>query len=360
MWFAHIFDNNTTEKCSENAIKDVKEYMNQFLIKIDCMEYIILHLVNLKKSGFGKEDYLDMKTSYKISLGKHISEDNTKKINKKYFRLIKDRINRYDKSINVQIAASEDEKEKLLSIEKSVIEYIELKKEFEHINKVKQDMSLIKENLLKQQGLIDEINKDFNNIYKKAYTEEINSIEWNPNNLLILKELLRKEAEIILENPLSIHIAEWRAKISELTTSPQNRLFTDLSRINSLSRDIQKYKSEKHIKCYHAVFATNKKDIFPINETESNNGFYICIDNPQYSRAIKLNQDPSNLGKDIKVFGFSIPASLFRKMFISDSNPGPDKGSELITEAYNNSYYLPVPRYPLFNYYLYHKIINAI
>jgi len=76
--------------------------------------------------------------------------------------------------------------------------------------------------------------------------------------------------------------------------------------------------------------------------------------------AVKIMADRSpNVSVYRNTVKFKMPVSLFKKLFIEDKSEG-QPGDELSIEAYEHSYFLPVSRFPLFNYYFNKGLIGIL
>ena len=100
---------------------------------------------------------------------------------------------------------------------------------------------------------------------------------------------------------------------------------------------------------YHAT--ENRRMSFPLLESKYPGGFFVCT-KKEYAFKIKLDQSIDyNIHNSLNVVSFKMPDKLFKSLFLQDDKSGRDGDNESI-EAYENAYFIPLSRFPLFNTYV--------
>ncbi len=338
-------------------VKTLKRYANLFCKKVSDFQYIYLKLYDLNN-----QDYTDMKTGFFKQIAQFSKQPNVLKLNKRFFRLIKNRINRIKKNILSEVIVENKEGQEVRTIVDRLNEVIqsgtEIRNAVQNFSAFRTNMIKLRANLIQQSKSVTDLEETFLEFYGKKAKEDVTEIKRELKDvnvkMEILKKLIREEARFSLGLTLSQSISHWKVECTEHLKS--TTLFNDLKHLLITSGKSINLLREAQAETYHACISTKEK-IYPLSENLSPHRFYVCARKREYAIVIKRAQ-VRDLQIRLNVFRIEIPISVFEKLFIADHNSGNPKinGSE---EAYENAYYLPVSRYPLFNYYHSLKIIRT-
>jgi hypothetical protein len=353
------------DKATEEVINDLKGYLNQYILKVEAFQYIILKIFDFKNIHIFEKDEKILEDR-KITRGSVITT-NEIKLYKKYQRIIKKRAKTIKKILN-------STSKQLISIDTNLtkipLKSGELESDLEKIKKFEKEIESLKKLLELQLDIIENILTEFKifvgdkkiweeNLWRnkeRKSIEEKNRIisQWDLfiNSMNEYKNLLREENRILFGTKLDEDIANWEVEI--LNKIKNVDFFATLFKIQKFSKKMIAWAKEDKIEIYHS--AEEYKEPLPLYESEYRGGFFVCTESPRYSQKIKSDHFNEPFGK-IYTYKIMIPKSLFITLFIPDKHIG-KPSDEVSEEAYEHAYVLPVSRFPLFNFYFSEGLIK--
>ncbi|MBT5023280.1 hypothetical protein HOK51_08865 [Candidatus Woesearchaeota archaeon] len=359
-----------SSKSAKKAVKNFKKYLDRHIEKIETFQDLSLKIGDFyNKHFFEKDDARLLRKGY--------GHTNSIRLYKKYFHLVKKRLKRIKKLIEQEYRDEEEEQEELYFIHYRLVNLIitdkKIKNSISDIEEFKSKFESIEKYLSRQLDLVNKIlskfkrfvgNKELWDTDYSCNRRNYKSVELYSNvlenkeqifkewdeflvDIQKLKHFIREESMILINRHINRDISDLRSQVLKYFSEVE--LFSDLQNIIEYTSAVKKLADGPIIVLYHAT--ENRRMSFPLLESKYPGGFFVCT-KKEYAFKIKLDQSIDyNIHNSLNVVSFKMPDKLFKSLFLQDDKSGRDGDNESI-EAYENAYFIPLSRFPLFNTYV--------
>lgn len=355
------------DKKTRDSLDDFKEYLDRLLAKIEFFQEIFLKIVDFDNIHI----FEDADVKY---LRAGFGNATSPKLYEKYFYLIKRRLKKLDGLILKEFKYQTRENVELRFIHRKLLDINSDEQETPNLlvdindfeNKLNKLEKILGNQLVLVQNTKDEFKRfvgkeqkwedDYVAASRKSeifYTDVVKNkkqifLEWKEflENINLIKTSMKEEIIVVTGKNPGEDISHWKVFVSN--EFKHFDILNDLVNLLKKTRHIVIMSNEK-INLYHA---TENTKVLPLLESRYPNGFYFCTNNKKYASRIKRDILPNQgQGSLVNTFTLSIPKPLLSELALHDANLGNPKDEESV-EAYDNAFYIPVSRYPLFNHYV--------